>query len=788
MRNNINARPARKNVIDASFMPSLNFDQLLHSAGSLPEILFITSYPPRECGLATYSQDLINALQSNFEQTFSIRICALENNFEKHEYPHEVKYILNTQRCEAYSAVADTINRDRQVSLVVFQHEFGLFADCPVEFRSFLKSITKKKVMVFHTVLPKVDLKFRENVIAIAEHSDAVVSMTQNSADILSDVYGIDQSKISVIAHGTHLVPHLDKTHLRKKYQLANKKILTTFGLLSSGKSIETSLDALPKIAKANPDVIFLILGKTHPGVVKSEGEKYREFLEQKVKDLKLENHVRFVNKYLKLDELLEYLQLTDIYLFTSKDRDQAVSGTFAYAASCGCAIVSTPIPPAIELLRNNGGILIDFENPEELASAVNKLIADDQLRDQVKVNALHKITATSWQNTAAAHVRLFEELTDGEIEFKMRKPPVSLEHIKRMTTNFGMLQFSKLNHPDPESGYTIDDNSRAMVAMCEHYEIGKDEESLEYIKLYLEFMAYCQRNDGRFLNFIDVNKKFSDANDSDNLDDANGRAAWALGFLISLGDILPRQLTKKAEMLLEKLMPHIEDVHSTRAMAFCIKGLYYYNLQNHSTAVRTLIRKLADRLTKMFLHESTRTWIWFESYMTYANSVLPESLLYAYLETREPVYLDVAKSTFDFYLTQVFTDEGYIKVISNRSWLVRGESKDSYGEQPIDVAYTILALSQFAQVFRSSGYDMKLQQAFEWFLGRNHLNQIVYNPCTGGCYDGLEEDHVNLNQGAESAVSYLLARLTIEKNEKLRRARDLGTIKISTEKIAFKA
>ncbi len=788
MRNEINARPARKNVIDAAFMSDVNLDHLLHPAGSLPEILFVTSYPPRECGIATYSQDLIQALKQNFEHSFSIRICALENNYEKHEYPAEVKYILNTQRCDAFAAVANTINRDRQVSLVIFQHEFGFFADCPIEFQSFVRTIDKLKVMAFHTILPRMDAKFRDNVRLLADESTALITMTNNGKEILASEYGIDKEKISVIAHGTHLVPHLDKYELRKKYNVGDRKILTTFGLLSSGKSIETSLEALPQIIRSAPDTLFLILGKTHPGVVKNEGEKYRDFLQAKIKELKLEDHVRFVNKYLELNELLEYLQLTDIYLFTSKDRNQTVSGTFAYAASCGCAIVSTPIPPAVELLKDNAGILFDFENSEELASAVTKLLGDSELSHQVKINALHKITATSWQNAAAEHARLFSALSGGMLSFKLQKPPIKLDHIKRLTTDFGMLQFSKLNHPDPASGYTLDDNARALIALCEHYELTRDEADLSLIEKYLNFIKFCQLENGTFVNFVDYDKTFTDANESDNLEDANGRAVWALGYLISTGDLLPKSFVRTAEMILENKMPNIENVHSTRAMAFMIKGLHYYNLQNHSNAVKTLIRKLADRLTQMFLHESTRTWIWFESYMTYANSVLPEALLYAYHETNEPVYLEVAKSTFDFYLKQIFTEQGYIKVVSNKSWLQRDQQSDQFGEQPIDVAYTILALSQFNQIFRNFGYESKLNNAFEWFLGRNHLNQIIYNPCTGGCYDGLEEKHVNLNQGAESAVSYLLARLCIEKDSRLKRARELTSIKISTTNIAFNA
>src|SRR5690606_25461778 len=270
-------------------------------------------------------------------------------------------------------------------------------------------------------------------------------------------------------------------------------------GLLGPGKSIETTLDGLTEVVKTKPDVLFLIIGKTHPGVVKHSGESYREMLEAKVKDLGLENNVRFINKYLSLEELLEYLQLTDIYLFTSKDPNQAVSGTFSYAASCGCAIISTPIPHAKEFLSGDSGIIVDFENSGQLGEAINKLLFDVKLRNQMRLNALHKIVPTSWENSAVAHAILFENLSS-KISLRYRKPEFNLNHIKKMTTKFGMIQFSKLNKPDRESGYTLDDNARAMLALCQHFEVTRDMADLSMISLYLNFISFCQQGDGRFL------------------------------------------------------------------------------------------------------------------------------------------------------------------------------------------------------------------------------------------------------------------------------------------------
>ncbi len=734
----------------------------------LPEILFVTSYTPRECGIATYSQDLIEALNNKFENSFDIKICALESGNEKRVYAKNVKYILNTSDSKSYPELAKAINDDHRIRIVLIQHEFGFFHKHSEDFLFFLNALMKPVVLVFHTVLPHPDEKLKIKVQRMTSVAESIVVMTNNSATILVDDYGVSKNKITVIQHGTHLVQHLDKDVLKGKYGLSGKKILSTFGLLSSGKGIETTLESLPAIIDMNPDVVFLIIGKTHPSVVKEEGEKYRHALEAKVVELNLQHHVQFINHYLPLTDLLEYLQLTDIYLFTSKDPNQAVSGTFSYALSCGCPIISTPIPHAREVLGNDVGIIVDFENPGQLSSAINRLLADEQLRKNISSNGLHRIASTAWENAAIAHALLFEKLDGENIELKFRKPEIRLDHLKRLTSDFGMIQFSRINQPDITSGYTLDDNARAMIAMCMHYELTRDATDLEYIHIYFNFIKHCFRSEGYFSNYVSERKFFTEQNNSTNLADANGRAIWALGYLISKGKLFSKELLTDAETVLEQVLVRVNTMHSTRAMAFAIKGLFYYNLERKTEKNTSLIKKLADRLVQMYRHESGAGWEWFESYLTYANAILPEAMLCAYCETGEMTYREIAKSSFDFLLSHIFSD-GKIKVISNKSWMHKGEESAHYGEQPIDVAYTILALSRFYGVFGEQDYKHKMETAFNWFLGNNHLHRIIYNPCTGGCYDGLEENCVNLNQGAESTLSYLLARLTIEKHFKVK-------------------
>jgi len=727
------------------------------------EILFITSYPPRECGIATYSQDLIKALNNKFSNSLSIKVCALESNGTTYPYPEEVKYILKTSVAKEYENLTSKINKDNHVKIVLIQHEFGFYHKQERAFLEFLYNLSKPVIIVFHTVLPHPDEKLKLKIRNIAAACESIIVMTHHSSEILTQDYGLPEEKISVIAHGTHLVPHLNQKSLKIKYGLKDRRVLTTFGLLSSGKSIETTLEALPAIVKQNPEVVFLIIGKTHPEVVKTEGEKYREMLEQLVKDYKLQEHVRFINCYLPLSDLLEYLQLTDIYLFTTNDPNQAVSGTFVYAMSCACPIISTPIPHARELLTRDTGIIFDFRNSQQLAEGVMRLLNDEPLRKNISSNTLEKIVSTAWENSAVAHAMLLEKVSGDNITLDYNLPAISLIHMKHMTTDTGIIQFSKINQPDIATGYTLDDNARALVVSCMYFKLTGDQKQISVIQKYLHFIKNCLQPGGDFLNYMDKDENFTDQNNETNLDDANGRAVWALGHLVSLKGLIPGEIISEAQTILEKSLLRIGEVHSTRAMAFAMKGLCSFHDASRSSGHLLLLKTFADRLVQMYRHESTPSWDWFEGYLTYANSILPEALLSAWLLTREPSYKEIAIASFEFLLSQIFNENG-IEVISNKNWLQKGQPAGHFGEQPIDVAYTILTLSKFYDVTMNENYLVKMKTAFNWFLGNNRLHQIIYNPCTGGCYDGLEETHVNLNQGAESTVSYLMARLTMEK------------------------
>lgn len=729
------------------------------------KMLIVSSYPPRECGLATFSNDIVNSVKKVFGHTLPIEVCALQNNKRQFKYGNEVKYTISSSSIEDYRIVAEKINERTDIGLVCIQHEFGLHGgEYGDYFLVFLLALNKPIVTVFHTVLPEPNAKRKKVVQAIVDLSNKIVVLTNKSQEILMTQYGCQKSKINVIPHGTHTVLWEQKELLKQKYHFSDKIVMSNFGLISENKNIETVLQTLPEIVAKHPEVIYMIIGKTHPEIIKREGEKYRQKLVSIVQKLHLEKNVIFINEYLELKQLLEYLTLSDIYLFSSKDPNQAVSGTFAYALSCGCAVISTPIPHAIEALEDGNGILLKaFDNPLEFQEAILNLVENKEKRIAMGRNAYSQSQATTWENIAIKYGLIFGELTNKEEDLRFNLPPIKLNHIKELTTDYGMLQFSKFSEPDPESGYTLDDNARALIDMVMYYSHYHDDETLKLADIYLNFMEDIQREDGFFDNYKNFDRQLTTQNSEVNLEDANGRALWSLGYVISHKQILPMNLVLRAEKCWEKAFSRIYEINSPRAIAYTLKGLYYYYSVHPKESVRVYIEKLADKLLELYNINSEEYWCWYEDYMTYVNNVLPEAMMYSFLATGEPKYLKIATITFDFLLSHYFM-KGKLKVISNRGWFKKQNERVFYGEQPIEVATTIITLDLFYQTTGNVKYKDQLEIAFDWFLGNNHLKQIMYNPENGACYDGLEDKTININQGAESTLCFFKAQLIMEK------------------------
>jgi len=743
------------------------------------KIVFLSTFPPTQCGIATYTQDTIKGITDVFGKSITCEICEL---VDKPKEKTTQAFTLNTKNKEEYTKVAEEINNDKSVKLVHIQHEFGLFGGNYGDYLlDFLNVIKKPLTYTFHSVIPNPNQELKTFVKLLLSYSNSVFVMTNQSKEILIKDYDIKDEIITCVPHGTHIVIYETPDQAKQKFDIQDRKVLSTFGLLGEGKNIETGLQALPRIIKKNPNVLYLIIGKTHPNLIVNGVDAYRDTLEAIVEDLNLQNNVRFINQYLDTNELLEYLKATDVYLFTSKDPNQAVSGTFSYAMSCACPIVASKIPHTLEVLTPDSGILVDIGNADQFAEATIKLLSDDNLRHEMGINSFTKTRASSWENVAITHMNTYKNLIDNPGEIKFSYPDIQLKHIKKLTTDLGIIQFSKISIPDFESGYTLDDNARALIAFCMHYKLTQDKDDLPYILIYLDFIERCQKPKGDFINYVDQeNREHIEQNAEVNLEDSNARGIWALGTVVSIANILPDTISKKASKCLLQSLKWAENIQSPRSIGFATKGLYLYHSAIPNLYVAAIINKLNAKLLSNYEIHASNDWKWFENYMTYGNGVLPESMLYAYLVTNKPIYKKVALDSLDFLMSKMFTDKNSFKVISNNGWLHRDSEPHEYGEQPIDVAYTIQTLNSFYKAFKVPEYKYKMKTAFNWFLGKNHLNQIMYNPVSGGGYDGLEKENVNLNQGAESTVCYLTARLIME-NLKLSETKVIPLIKSRT-------
>jgi glycosyltransferase involved in cell wall biosynthesis len=374
-----------------------------------PKILFISTFPPRKCGIASFTKDLINAINTEIEGNAVISVCALDKKKNAALYQYPVAMVMDGSEIDSCIEMAAKINKDPSVGLICIEHEFGLYGGELGEFLlGFLSLIEKPFIIRFHTVLHAPDAKRLKNVRAMGLLADKVIAMTNYSAKVLEEDYQLPSEKIMIIPHGTHNISPAEHNELKRKYNLENKLVLTSFGLLSPNKGIEKGIMAMKEISASVPDAMYIVLGQTHPNLLEKEGEKYRNYLQQLIEETDLQENVRLINEYIPTKKLMEYLTLTDIYLFTSKDPNQAVSGTFLYAMSAGCPVISSSFVLAKEMLDEQTGIILETDKINELSKNVIHLLKNDRLRKQMGHNAFLKTRDLTWKRVAEKHIRLF--------------------------------------------------------------------------------------------------------------------------------------------------------------------------------------------------------------------------------------------------------------------------------------------------------------------------------------------------------------------------------------------
>ncbi|MEM1338194.1 MAG: glycosyltransferase [Bacteroidota bacterium] len=736
-----------------------------------PTIVFIASYLPRECGIATFTKDTITAIEKSFHPNFSLKVAALNEHPDvERTYPPEV--IFQVQKdANDYKQLADIINLDTNIQLVVIEHEFGLYAgEFGEDLLKLTEALQKPYLLVMHTVLSQPPEKMKVVLANLILGSARAITMTTHSRRLLIENYNVPGEKLSIIPHGFHLRPSISNAVLKAKYNCRDRIVLSTFGLLSRNKGIELALDALAEVNHRDFTVYF-ILGKTHPEVKKNEGEEYRDFLQQKVKDHGLENNVQFVNRFLELDELLEYLQMTDIYLFTSIDPEQAISGTLTYALGAGCAVLTTPISHAREILDANAALPFNFGESHDLAQRIDQLIEDESLRKELSVRAKIISRKGMWENIAIRYADIFAELLDLGERLVYAKPEINLHHLKNMTNGIGMFQFTDMDHPNEKFGFTLDDNARALYVLSNYQELYPQDKSVKQLqKTYLDFTLRCQLKDGGFLNYVDKYGDFTDQNNYINTDEAGARAMLALCRLTH-SQVGSKSSRKKAKKAIKNSLSYMSKVMSPRAIGKILKGLYYLYLRKKDDRILEIVHDHADYLCELYQIHSSKDWRWFEPHLSYSNSDIPEGLLYASVITKTNLHKNIGIESLEFLLEKML--QGKIPMpVSHRSDINKSKKDviDQFGQQPVELASLVECLDIAFKITGEQRYYDLLISTFTWFLGNNLLRQIVYNPATGAGHDGIEKQGINLNQGAESTLSYLISLMTVEKNLRMQK------------------
>ena len=743
------------------------------------KIVYVSTFPPRECGMATFTADLTAAMDDLLEPAIESRVAAVNiDDISRYHYPRKVIFQIDQYSQQEYIKTAENINAMVDVKLVNIQHEFGIFAGkYGAHILSFLGALKKPSIVTFHSVLPAPDKELYDIVRSIAEKASGLTVMTNLSREILIREYGVAEEKISVIPHGIHSMPYSSSVKPKSALGFSKKVNLLTFGLLNRGKGLEYVIEALPEVVKVYPDLMYIILGVTHPNVLKEEGESYRNLLIQKVHDFKLSSHVNFYNEYVSLEKLLQFLRAMDIYISTSLNPNQAVSGTLSYALGSGRPVISTSFAQAKEIITPEAGILVNFRDSGSYAEAIMRLLKDSSLREQLGKNAYFRTRNMTWENVALEYSKLFSKYSRdiAEVSEQKKIPRINLSHIFRLTDNFGFIQFSRLSLPDISSGYTLDDNARALIVTCLCYEeLGRafktaypDKQKSELLKrteIYLRFIEFVLDKEGVFHNYVKSDRTIDfELNKNENLDDANGRAFWALA-VAAASDSLPESIRNKALSLIKKVMEKYSMFESPRSVAFHIKGfsLLLKKMKEISGKdLEKLVITHCDRLISLYRGVSSEDWQWFENYLTYSNAVLSEALLLGHKHTGNSDFLEMGIKTLDFLVGHTFVN-GIYAPIGQDGWHHKTGERRYFDQQPEDVSAMVYALATAHSITGKDSYKKLMHEAFNWFLGDNSLKQVVYDRATGGCYDGVGEGHINLNQGAESTTSYLLARLAI--------------------------
>ncbi|MBC8488457.1 MAG: glycosyltransferase family 4 protein [Bacteroidetes bacterium] len=732
------------------------------------KIAYIGTYPPRECGIGTFTRNLLISMTNNHEPNVNSNegfVVAMNDHDLTYDYPEEVKLTIGQEHQRDYIRAVKFINISG-ADICILEHEFGIFGgDNGIYILPLLHRLEIPLIVTLHTVVKAPSYNEKAILQEICKMANKIVVMSQKAIEFLISIYNVPEEKIVFIEHG---VPDIQfsREQSKKEYRLENKKLLLTFGFVSRNKGIETVIKALPDIVEKYPETLYMILGKTHPNVLRYSGEEYRNYLRRLIKSLNLENHVFFLNEFIDQEELFKYLSASDIYITPYLNEAQVTSGTLSYAIGVGSAVISTPYWHAQELLANGRGRLFNFNDSEELSNILLELLDKPDVLEDIRKKAYSYGRKITWPKTGKEYLVLAEKTLKDKPEVIVKKetiidplvlPPFSLAHIKRLTDDTGIIQHAKFGIPNLKDGYCLDDNARALLLVLMTYRQKKYPLALELSYFYLSYIHYMQNKNGTFRNFLSFNRNFLDETGTE---DSFGRAIWALGYLLANAPNDAYYQTGK--FIFFDSSSNFEKLQSIRGIANTMVGISYYLKSNMSDELMNeRLRNLAYKLINQYEKESSPDWKWFESLLAYDNGMLPLALLHAAEILNDDKITETALETMDF-LTKVTLSEGYLSLIGNKNWYKKGGKRSVFAQQPLDALAMVLMFHQAFTLTKDKEYLNKLFTSFMWFLGENDLRINLYDFETCGCCDGLEEYGVNRNQGAESTLAYLISHLTV--------------------------
>ncbi len=737
------------------------------TTNSRRKVVFIASYPPRQCGIATFTSDLIRNTSTAAQGAFEPLVVTLRSDSGL-RYGDPVKFEIRQNVKSDYICAADFINFSH-VDLVCVQHEFGLFGGDGGSYLNLLLSRLKSPIVTtLHTVIDDPEPPYHKALVDVCHSSQRIVAMNERGLTMLKNIYGIDLDKVDLISHGTPDLPFVDSNYYKHKFGMEGRRTILTFGLLSQNKGIEVVLEAMPDIIKAEPRALYIVLGMTHPNILKHEGESYRFRLQGIVKKLGLQKHVIFHNRFVDDEELNNFLCAADVYVTPYLSRKQLTSGTLSFAVGAGKAVVSTPYWAANELLADGRGMLVPFGDSKKTSEAIVKILTNDSKFYSLRRRAYDYGRSRTWPRIGQEYWKLFSEqgpsiqpvpkaqLSANETISNIEVPEPSLDHLMKLTDDTGLLQHAKFTVPNRDHGYCTDDNARAAMVMVKYHAQYAEPRVLKLLDTYVSFMMHAQKSDGSIRNFMDYNRTWWVAEPAN---DAFGRVLWAYGAIMaqppspSYLSVIKDRFDQSVGLVLKQ---------HPRGMAYSILGMCDYLRQfPGASEIKRELEVASDNLVAQYRENRHPNWEWFEDILTYDNAILSHALFVAGLSLQNDRYIKVAKKTCAFLLDNTF-DGDHFSFIGCNGWYERGHTRASFDQQPIDTAATVMMLRSAYDATQDKKYLVLQRKAFDWFLGANDLHTPLYDFRTKGCCDGLMAGGVNLNQGAESMVSFLLSLLTI--------------------------